>query len=115
MKISKSTNKSRYNKNLEVPSQKTIDNFFRLHQTPLLNTSSRQSHTKLVQEFLRSKGSRYGFNVYVYKNDEFVGHFISYRKAQLALNIKSNKTISRLIDTNKISKIGGYKFYSKKL
>ena len=56
------------------------------------------------------KGSRFGFNVYVYKNDQFIGHFSSYNQAQKHLNIRGNRTISRLIDTGKTSKIYGYKF-----
>lgn len=115
LKISNSTNKSRYNNNnLEIPSKSEIDIFF-LNREPLLKYNSNKSHTTLVQDYFRNKGSRYGFEVFVYKDNKFVGHFPSYSKAQKALLIKSNKTISRLIDTDRISKIHGYKFYLNQL
>ena len=113
LKISNSTNKSRYNNNLEIPSKSEIDRFF-LNRKPLLDINT-NSHTTLVQDFFRKKGSRYGFEVFVYKDNKFVGHYPSYNKAQKALSIKGNKTIARLIDTGRISKIYGYKFYSNQL
>jgi hypothetical protein len=44
----------------------------------------------------------------------FVGHFSSYYDAQKKLEIKGNRTISRLIDTGKTDKVQGLKFFSVK-
>jgi hypothetical protein len=44
----------------------------------------------------------------------FVGHFSSYYKAHKKLNIKGNRTISRLIDTGKTYKVQGFNFFSVK-
>lgn len=113
LKITKSSNKARYGNNVELPNQIEIDNIF--NAEPPFDINSGKTHTLLAQEYLRIKGSRSGFEVYVYKKNIFIGHFSSYNEAQNKLKIKGNRTISRLIDTEKASKLQGYKFYSKPL
>jgi hypothetical protein len=110
LKISKCTNKARYNNsdiNVSV-TQEEIDYIFKI-KAPFDNINNK-SHTKLAQEFTRKKGSRGGFKVFVYKNGTFLCMFKSYNLAQKELGFKGNRTIARIIDTN-ISK-NGYTFYS---
>ena len=114
LKISQCTNKQRYGKDDINNSflQEEIENIFKIE--PPFDLNLGKSHTLLAQEYSRKRGSRLGFEVYVYKNDNYMGKFSSYNEAQKQLNLKSNKTISRLIDTDKASKLEGYKFYSSK-
>ena len=109
--IVNSSNKARYGNNIILPDESKINNLFKL-KAPF-DFNSGKSYTILAQEYAKAKGSRTGFEVYVYKNNKFIGHFHSYSQAQKEFSLKSNKTISRLIDTDKVSKVYGYKFYSK--
>jgi hypothetical protein len=109
LKISQCNNKARYGNNIVLPNQFEIDEVFSTE--PPFDISSTKSHTLLAQIYTRIKGSIKGFEVYVYdKNNMFVGHFSSYYKAHTKLNIKGNRTISRLIDTGKTYKVQGFKF-----
>ena len=52
------------------------------------------AHTLLAQEYFRNKGSRAGFEVYVYKDDIFIGHFSSYLLYLIINKVGSSKTIT---------------------
>ena len=107
--ITKSSNKARYNNNVSLPALEQINEVLKLK--PLLAVQSNKSHTKLTKEYTQSIKGHKGFPVYVYKGNVFLFKYNSYYSAQKDLKIKGNKTISRYIDTGKIT-TEGYSFYS---
>ena len=67
----------------------------------------------LAKKYALSKGSRKGFNVYIYKNGVEIkdSPFDSFRSGGKAINMSSVSSIRNYIDTDKIYK-DGYTFYS---
>ena len=80
---------------------------------PPFDIFSGESNFILAKNYALSKGSRKGFNVYIYKNGiEINGSpFDSFRSGGKAINMSSVSSIRNYIDTGKIYK-DGYTFYS---
>jgi hypothetical protein len=75
-----------------------------------------KSYFTLAKENAILRGSRRGFEVFIYKNGvEIPGSpFKSYRKGGEAIGLKSVSSITNYIDTGKVFK-EEFTFYSKKL
>lgn len=113
--ITKCINKKRYSTNktkCTYISEKDVDLVF--NQKPPFDLNLGQPHLINTQTFSRLRGANKGFKVYVYDNNILIkgSFFNSYSSTQRHLNIKSNRTIARYIDTGNIYK-DRYSFYSK--
>jgi hypothetical protein len=116
-KISKATNKYRYNNrknnNVKLPTDKEIEYLFSL--SPIYSENKKLTYNQLIKEYSVKINSRKGYIVYVYENGKEINlsPFLSYRSASKILNL-SSKIISIYIDTGTLYK-NKYMFSSCKI